>query len=110
MQINLPKPLNWILTIVATVLVGAGSVYGLLVLDDRYSKAKDLEEAKVQIIEELRNEVTKNRTIMIRNLEREKLDIEFLLESVTDVGETRYLRGKIRSIESALKELESEND
>lgn len=89
-----------------SVLTAAGAVVGLLKLDDRYSKAHDLQEAKVQIIEELREEVSRNRTIMIRNLEREKLDVEFLLENTEEAGEKRYLRGKIRAIESALKELE----
>ncbi len=107
---NIPKPFNWILAIVGSVIVGSGSVYGLLQLDDRYSKATDLEKAKVEIIEELRNEVARNRTIMIRNLEREKLDIEFKLETVTDSGESHYLRGKMRTIDLNLKELEGEND
>ena len=110
MNLNIPKPLNWILAAVTTVIMGAGSVYGLLQLDDRYSKASDLEAAKIQIIEELRNEVAKNRSIMIRNLEREKLEIEFKLETVTDPGESRYLRGLMRTIDLNLKELEGEND
>lgn len=110
MDINIPKPFNWILGIVATVVVGSSSVYGLLKLDDRYSKATDLEKAKTEIIEELRNEVAKNRTIMIRNLERENLDMDFLLEGEVDGGERRYLLSKKRAISSALKELEGEND
>lgn len=82
---------------------------GLLKLDDRYSKTTDLQAAKVQIIEELRDEVSRNRTIMIRNLERERLEIEFNLETTEDDGEKRYLRSQLRAIDSALKELTSED-
>lgn len=107
--IKLPKPVSWALSIILAVLTAAGSVVGLLKLDDRYSKARDLENAKTEIIEELRNEVSRNRTIMIRNLERERLELEFKLESVEDSGEKRYLRSQIRAIDSALKELTSED-
>lgn len=110
MPINIPKPLNWIIAVVGTVIMGSGSVFGLLQLDDRYSKASDLEAAKIEIIDELRNEVAKNRAIMIRNLERERLEIEFKLETVTDSGESHYLRGMMRTIDLNLKELEGEND
>ena len=110
MNLNIPKPFNWILTIIATVIMGAGSVYGLLQLDDRYSKATDLQEAKVQIIEELRNEVAKNRGIMIRNLQRERLEVEFKLETVTEPGKKHYLKGLLRTIDLNLKELEGENE
>lgn len=105
---KLPKPVNWVLAVIMAVLTAAGSVAGLLKLDDRYAKTRDLDNAKVQIIEELRDEVTRNRTIMIRNMERERLDIEFLLETTEDPGERHYLESKKRAIEIALKELEGE--
>ena len=46
---------------------------------------------------------------MIRNLERERLEIDFLLESTEDTGEKMYLRSQKRAIDSALKELTSED-
>lgn len=107
--VKLPKPVSWVLGIVLSILTAAGSVVGLLKLDDRYSKTVDLEQAKIQIIEELRDEVSRNRTIMVRNLERERLEIEFLLDSTEDDGEKKYLRSQLRAIDSALKELTSED-
>ena len=106
---TVPKPVAWVLSTVMAILTASGAVVGLLKLDDRYAKTNALQDAKVQIIEELRNEVARNRVIMIRNLERERLDVEFLLDQATDNGERLYLKGKIRAIDSALKELESED-
>jgi len=105
--------MNWkqIGTIILAIVGSGGIVTGILTIDDRYTKRADLEAVKDQIIGEMRSEVSKNRDIMIQNLEREQLDLEFEIETIQDssVPVPHYLRAKVREIENTLKELQSED-
>lgn len=79
--------------------------------DRIYTKADDLEAVKNEIINELRQEVSKNRAVMIASMQRTADDIEFqMMEHESDGTKVpRFLIEKhkqiIRQIED-LKEVE----
>lgn len=65
-------------TTVAAIL---GMIAAVFVFDDRYEKASGIDAKlttmQTTIISEMRNEVTRNRTAMISNMQRDADDLEF---------------------------------
>lgn len=84
----------------------------IFVIDARYTKDADLQSVKTEIIQELRTEVTKNRSVMIATMEREADDIEFEISQLEDAGATvpRYLSEKHKQILRAIERLENGGD
>lgn len=101
---------------ITAILTLLGAVF---VFDDRYAKhaviSKDLDQLKLDIISEMRTEVSKNRIAMIQNMQREADDLDFEIYSARQRGEepSRYLIDKNKQINrdiETLKSYESTND
>ena len=108
MQINIMNLVGGITAVLA--LISA-----IIAADARYTKSDDLQDVKKEIINEMRTEVTKNRTVMISSMQRDADDLEFMMmeyeRKKQDVP--RYIIEKhkqiIRQIEE-LKENETKKD
>jgi len=63
------------------IIGGATAVVALITAiiaaDARYTKNEDLQDIKNEIINEMRREVSKNRTVMIASMQRDADDLEF---------------------------------
>ena len=59
-------------TAAVLTLIGA-----IITADARYTKQDDLQDIKNEIINEMRFEISKNRTVMIASMQRDADDLEF---------------------------------
>ena len=90
-----------------------GMVVSVAVFDDRYAKEEELQgkfdTVQDTIVEEMRKEVTKNRTAMISNMQRDADDIGFTVVELEAAGTPvpRYLREKLIKINRDIERLNS---
>ena len=101
--------------IITTLGATIALIGGVFAIDARYVKDADLEQAKNEIIGELRSEVAKNRWVMITSMQREADDIEFKIEQLKESGQDvpRYLKEKFKQITRTiedLKDVEKDSD
>jgi hypothetical protein len=93
----------------AVIVTALAIVAAVLGADDRYGKKSDLEDMKNEIINEMRLEVTKNRAVMILNMQRDADDLEFQMLEIKDVGNKvpRYIIEKHTEIIRQIKNLQA---
>ena len=90
-----------------------GLVAAVFVFDDRYAKnaglKEDLDTLQTSIIAEMRREITKNRTAMISNMQRDADDLEYQISQIKQVNEPvpRYMIEKYKQIRRDIEELKS---
>jgi len=113
------KPMNVIAGITAALALFAG----VITFDGRYTKQAEfihaidevktmLGEAKTDIIDEMREEVVKNRTVMINAMQREADDLEFRMMELDQNQKPipRYMSDKFKQINRQIEALqENEN-
>lgn len=105
---NITFSLNTFLSIILSVATVVGSA--MLYLHTTFIAKQDLELFANKIIKETRQEMLLTRDILIRNLERELLDIEFEIAARNKIypkDPQEYRLGKKREIEILLKKLET---
>lgn len=73
--------------------------------DQKYTRAADLETTKNEIIDELRQEVSKNRAVMIASMQRTADDIEFQMMEHEENG-TKVPRFLIEKHKQILRQIE----
>lgn len=96
----------------AGVVTTIGALVGtFFLIDDRYAHYDDLQNAKNQIITELRVEVVKNRAAMIENMIMEADDLGFEIDRIRATGKEapRFMVEKHKTILRQIKALEDEN-
>ena len=81
----------------------------LAVTDERYTVADDLETTKNEIINELRTEVSKNRSVMIASMQRTADDIEFQMMEHEQNG-TKVPRFLLEKHKQILRQIEDLQD
>ena len=93
-------------TVASTTAVVA-LISGIIAADSRYVKNDDLQQAKNEIIHEMRTEVTKNRKVMITTMQREADDLEFAMLEYEQQGKKppRYMVEKFKQITRQIEEL-----
>ncbi len=95
--------------IVTTVL---GLAAGIFVFDDRYAKAKTFNDAvnraKLEVIQEMRSEVGRNRKAMVSNMQREADDLEYEMSILRAAAAEvpRYMVEKHRNLLRDIRELQ----
>jgi len=77
--------------------------------DKKYTRADDLEAVKNEIINELRQEVSKNRAVMIASMQRTADDIEFQMME-HEQGGTKVPRFLIEKHKQILRQIEDLQD
>lgn len=104
MQLNIMNIIGGISAVLA--LIG-----GIIAADGRYTKNDDLTTVKNEIINEMRTEVTKNRTVMISSMQRDADDLEFMMmEFDRKKQETpRYVIEKHKQIIRQIEELKNDD-
>ncbi|MGH7884296.1 MAG: hypothetical protein ACRENO_01225 [Thermodesulfobacteriota bacterium] len=102
MKLIIDISLNILISIIFSTAVAVGSFF--LYLHSTFIVKEDLERLGDRIILETRTELLLSRDILIRNLQRELLDTEFMIQETP----SEYLYGKKREIEILLKKIESE--
>jgi len=96
---------------ITTIVVGTTAVLslfgGVIAFDSRYLKSDDLETTKNEIVGEMRQEIVKNRSVMINNMQREADDLEFHISELEAKKKPvpRYLQEKFKQINRQIKEL-----
>ena len=107
------KPMN----IIGGVTAALALVGSIIAFDARYAKQEDflqgLAEVKNEIINEMRREVVKNRTVMINAMQREADDLEYqMMELEKDNKDVpRYMSEKHKQILRQIEALrDDEND
>lgn len=111
MNINF-KPM----TIVSTLTGALALVAAVIAFDSRYAKEEALNEKldglETRIISEMRNEVVKNRSVMITGMQREADDLEFQIHQFELKGETppRYMTDKYKQILRQIATLKDEEN
>ncbi len=92
-------------------VVSAGAILAMIsaviAADARYTKFDDLNDIKNEIINEMRREVTKNRAVMIGNMQRDADDLEYqMLEFERNEKSTpRYVIEKHKQIKRQIESL-----
>ena len=106
------KPLNIIGGVTAALaLIGA-----IISFDARYAKQDDfldtISAAKNEIVNEMRQEVVKNRTVMINAMQREADDLEYQMSELEKAGKSvpRYMSDKFKQIGRQIEELKNDKD
>jgi Mg2+ and Co2+ transporter CorA len=95
------------------VITTIGALLGtFFLIDDRYAHHDDVQNAKNEIITEMRHEVVKNRSVMIEGLVREADDLEFEMAQREARGDPvpRYMIEKHKGILRLVKELSKDED
>lgn len=113
------KPMNIIAGITATLALFAG----VIAFDGRYTKEDDfttaieevkvlLEDAKTDIIDEMRMEVVKNRTVMIGTMQREADNLEWQMMELDSAEKPvpRYMTEKHNQIKRQIEALKDNED
>lgn len=103
------KPMN----IVAGITAVLGLIGGIIAFDSRYAKQEDfvnaLSAVKTEIINEMRSEVVKNRSVMINAMQREADDLEYQMVELEKNNKPvpRYMSDKHKQI---LRQIEALKD
>ena len=114
-----PKPGN----IIAGITAALALFGGVIAFNDHYTTQSDfktaiedvkelLSDAKTDIIDEMRREVVKNRTVMINAMQREADDLEFTMMELEaeEKPVPRYMSDKYKQINRQIEALqENEN-
>ena len=98
-----------LMNIVAGITAVLGMIAGILAADARYTKHDDLLKIKDEIVNEMRQEVTKNRAVMIASMQRDADDIEFQMIEIEEKGEKvpRFLKEKHKQITRQIEDLKA---
>lgn len=103
------------MSIIAGVSAVVALIGGIIAFDSRYAKQEDfsskLSDVKDQIIDEMRREVVKNRSVMISAMQREADDLEFQI-SILERGNQevpRYMTEKHKLITREIEGLKHED-
>lgn len=98
------KPLTSIATIVSLIL---SVVYFVWEFEDRIVTTNDLESAKREIINELRDESAKIRSAYLLDLEARLEDVEIQIETLSDADEQVpvQLRRKAKRLQRRIDEI-----
>ena len=98
-----------IMNAVATGTAILAMVAAVIGADSRYVKSDDLQQAKNEIINEMRYEVSKNRAVMIASMQRNADDIEFQIAEIEQEGNKapRFLIEKHRQITRQIEDLKA---
>lgn len=97
----------------STVAAILGMVAAVFVFDDRYAKEDGLTEQltsmQTSIIAEMRVEVTKNRSAMISNMQRDADDLEYEMSQIERAGNQppRHMIDKHKQILRDIEELKA---
>ena len=94
------------------VITTIGAMLGtFFLIDDRYAHHKDVQNAKNEIITELRTEVVRNRAVMIETMVLEADDLEYQMDQLAEKGEAipRYMIERHKGILRQVKELRGED-
>ena len=85
---------------------------GVIAFDSRYLKSGDLETTKNDIVGEMRQEIVKNRSVMINNMQREADDLEFHISELQSKNKPvpRYLQEKLKQITRQIQELKDDKN
>ena len=97
-----------IMNLVAGVIAVLTMIAAVIGADARYIKSDDLENAKNEIINEMRREVSKNRAVMIASMQRSADDIEFQImeHEQNDQKVPRFLIEKHKQITRQIEDLQ----
>ena len=104
------KPMN----IIGGITIVLSLVGGVIAFDSRYAKHEEfiltLSQLKIDIINEMRTEVVKNRTVMIQAMQREADDLDYQIKQMEKAGEPvpRYLSEKHTQIERQIEALKND--
>jgi Mg2+ and Co2+ transporter CorA len=103
------KKIN-ITAIVAGITAVLGLFAGVIAFDSRYVKSDDLENTKNEIVGEMRQEIVKNRSVMINSMQREADDLEFHISELESKKKKvpRYLQEKLKQITRQIQELKDD--
>ena len=98
--------------IITTTGAAFALIAAIFAIDARYTKDSDLQHVKDEIVDELRTEVTKNRSILIDTMQREADDIEFKMLELEAAGSAvpRYLVEKHKQLSRAIEKLQDGQD
>jgi hypothetical protein len=102
------KPMNIVGGITAALaLIGA-----IISFDARYTKVDDLVKVKIEIIHEMRQEVVKNRTVMINAMQREADDLEYQMAELEKASQPvpRYMSDKFKHIQRQIEALKNDKN
>jgi hypothetical protein len=103
---------NWVAKASAITAI-LGMVAAVIVFDDRYAKEEGLTEQlaamQTSIIAEMRTEVTKNRSAMISNMQRDADDLEYEMSQIERSGDQppRHMIDKHKQILRDIEELKA---
>ncbi len=94
---------------VGTIAAILAMISAVIAADARYTKYDDLTDIKDEIINEMRREVTKNRSVMIGSMRREADNLEFqMLEyERKDKNPPRYIIEKHKQIKRQIDSLQT---
>ena len=100
MQLNITN-------IIAGTTAALALIAAILGADARYTKQADLVDIKNEIINEMRREVAKNRTVMIASMQRNADDLEFQMMDYEQQNKPipRFIVEKHRQIKRQIEEL-----
>jgi len=99
-----------IMNIVGGITAALALISAIIAADARYTKSDDLTTVKNEIINEMRNEVTKNRTVMISSMQRDADDLEFMMMEFEQKKKPvpRYILEKHKQIIRQIEELKKD--
>jgi hypothetical protein len=103
------KPMN----IIAGITAVLGLIGGIFTFDARYAKQTDFDtkitDIKNEIIDEMRREVVKNRSVMINAMQREADDLEYQMNVLERENKNipRYMSDKHKQILRQIEELQN---
>ena len=97
------------MNLVAGITAVLAMIGGIIAADSRYTKHDDLLKIKDEIVNEMRQEVTKNRAVMIASMQRDADDIEFQMIEIEEAGEKvpRFLKEKHKQITRQIEDLKA---
>lgn len=95
------------MNIIAGTTAALALIAAILAADARYTKRDDLTAIKNEIINELRREVAKNRTVMIASMQRNADDLEFQMMDYEQQNKSipRFIVEKHKQITRQIEEL-----
>ena len=100
--------MDWkkIITIILGVCGSAGTIVGILALNDKWSN----EPALGQVRQEVIYEIAKNRDIMKQQLKMEEFVLRSQLDSLKEDGESvpLYLKQNLENMQELLEEMDSD--
>jgi len=96
-----------VMNIIGGVTAVLALISAIIAADGRYTKEDDLQGIKNEIINEMRREVAKNRTVMIASMQRDADDLEFQMMDYEQKNKPvpRFIREKHKQITRQIEEL-----